>query len=381
LLSLELPMPDPLDELLAAPLFGPIPELLFLRAANHCLDVLTRRYPAYRAFLQRRGWSASVLNSPAQLDALPALFLPVLKGCAFSLPDDLAVAVRLTSSGTTGRPSVTPLDEADLQRRVAAMLAGYRGVRLVTGSVEVLAFLIDPAQTQMAGSVVIDACLRATREVRSVRYLVRLGPKGPDFAGAEAVMALREAAARGSVLLVGYPALMAAAMEGLCAAGVQKLPLPPGSRVLTGGGWKSFLPGVPIDRTAFQMRVAEFFGLEPAAVRDMYGLSECPAVFVQCDRGHYRVPAFARARAIDPETNEDVPEGEIGLLELTVPLTTSYPLLKILTTDKVRLTREGSVPGWCLTPCGRTSAARFETCAMKLGRALPAAADVVGRAS
>jgi hypothetical protein len=363
-------MPDPLETLVASPTFGPLPEVNFLQAADHCLDRLTRSYPAYRAFLRRRGWDGKPLITMEGLDTLPALFLPVLKGHAFPLPDDLAITVRLTSSGTTGQPSVTPLDEADMRRRVAAMLASYRGVGLVTGSVEALAFLVDPSQTQMAGSVVIDAVLRSIPEVRSVRYLVRMGPKGPDFAGPEAIAAIRETSARGPLLLVGYPALMSAAIQGLAAAGVPRMPLPAGSRILTGGGWKSFLPGVPIDRDAFQSQVAAYFGLPTSAVRDMYGLSECPAVFVQCERGRYRVPAFARARAIDPETNREMPAGEVGLLELTVPLTTSYPLLKILTTDKVTLTRDGGdMDARCLTPCGRTTAARFETCAMKMSRA------------
>src|SRR5205807_9147203 len=118
-------MPDPLDDLLAAPPFGPVPEPLFLKAANYCLGVLTHRYPAYAAFLRRGGWDGGALTSMAQLDALPALFLPVLKGYAFAPPDDLNVTVRLTSSGTTGQPSVTPLDEADMRRRVEAIPAAY----------------------------------------------------------------------------------------------------------------------------------------------------------------------------------------------------------------------------------------------------------------
>ena len=112
--------------------------------------------------------------------------------------------------------------------------------------------------------------------------------------------------------------------------------------------------------------------LPPSGVRDMFGLSESPAVFVQCEQGSYHVPAFARARAVDPETGREVPAGDVGLLELTVPLTTSYPLLKILTTDKVVLRAGCSCgrPGPHLTPRGRATAARYETCAMQIGRSL-----------
>jgi hypothetical protein len=95
-------------------------------------------------------------------------------------------------------------------------------------------------------------------------------------------------------------------------------------------------------------------------------------VFVQCEQGRYHVPAFARARAIDPETGRDVPAGEVGLLELTVPLTTSYPLLKILTTDKATLQTDCPCgrAGSFLTPRGRATAARYETCAMQIGKSV-----------
>jgi hypothetical protein len=366
---------DPLDDLLAAPPFTAAPdEGRFLAAVNGCLNVLCRRFPRYAAFLRERAAVplALPLTALAEVEAIPAVFLPVLKTYPFALPDEVEVTVRLTSSGTTGNPSVTPLDAPSMARRVAAMTASYRGLGVFAGRMDVLAFLLDPATTQMAGSLVIDATLRAAPEIRSVTYLARMGPKGPDFALADAADAVAEAARRGPVLVVGYPALIGAAMQALTAAGRKTLPLPAGSCVLTGGGWKTFLPGVHLDRDEFQQRAAAFFTVPPQAVRDMFGLSECPAVFVQCGRGGYHVPSFALARAIDPETGAEVPRGEVGLLQLTVPLTTSYPLLGILTTDKVAIERDCpcGLAAPVLVPRGRATAARFETCAMKIGRAV-----------
>lgn len=67
-----------------------------------------------------------------------------------------------------------------------------------------------------------------------------------------------------------------------------------------------------------------------------------------------------------------MPAGNEGLLQLTVPLTTSYPLLRILTTDRVALGRGCSCGRTTafLVPRGRVTAARYETCAMKIGRAV-----------
>src|SRR5436309_1276055 len=105
---------DPIDDLLrAAPFATAGPAAGFLPAVDACLGLLRRRFPRYTEFIDRRGGPAVALPIAdiEQVDALPALFLPVLKTYRFELPADLPVAVRLTSSGTTGAPSVVPLDE------------------------------------------------------------------------------------------------------------------------------------------------------------------------------------------------------------------------------------------------------------------------------
>ncbi len=227
----------------------------------------------------------------------------------------------------------------------------------------------------MAGSVVIDAVLRSHPEVEGISYLAKMGAQGPAFDAETAKEAIASAGDRGAVLCVGYPALITSAIHELQQAGVRSLPLPEGSLVLTGGGWKSFLPGVPIDQREFRELASQFFGLPSSALRDMFGMAESPSVFVQCERGGYHVPSFTWAQAIDPETGEEVPLGETGLLQLTTPLTTCYPLLKILTTDKVRICENCpcGIPAPTIVPQGRVSAARYETCATKIGTALSSA--------
>ena len=366
-------MTSAIDSLLQAPAFTTSgPSDAFLAATDECLALLRSRFPAYAEFLKQRGFNYSSVAKLEQLTSLPPIFLPVLKSYAFPIPEATVVAIRLTSSGTTGQPSVTPLDEIDWKRRTFAMFASYQALDLFAGELSALCFLMDPATTKMAGSLVIDAVLRHAKQIQSVSYLARMGMAGPEFAVPAAITALINAVQTGPVVFIGYPALIAGLINGLEKSGMVRFPLPPGSRILTGGGWKSFLPGVSLDQGDFRAKAASFFGIPPQTIRDMYGLSECPAVFVQCEQGHYHVPAWAWAQAIDPETNRDVPEGENGLLQLTVPLTVSYPLLKILTTDKVQI-RGGCTCGRLapfLQPCGRVTAARFETCAMKIGKAV-----------
>src|SRR5262249_59800956 len=121
----------------------------------------------------------------------------------------------LTSSGTTGKPSLTPLDALSWEYRVAAMRASYAALGLLEGEATALCFLMDPATTQMAGSVVIDAVLKSVPQVKAIHYLARMTPSGPHFLVEQVGAHLAAAIARGPVVLVGYPALMAAAMQTL----------------------------------------------------------------------------------------------------------------------------------------------------------------------
>ena len=354
-----------LDRLLKQPAFAPAPEDLFQLTVSGCVSKLRNSFPRYAEFLESRRFDGS-------LATLPAIFLPVLKTYPFAMPLHTEIVRTLTSSGTTGKPSATPLDEDSWSYRVRAMRESYSALGLLDRDATALCFLMDPTTTQMAGSVVIDAVLQSVPQVQAIHYLAKMTPTGPAFAAEQAPALFAEAMTRGSVVLVGYPALIAATMQALAKMGRTSLALPPGSRILTGGGWKSFLPGLTLDRETFRAQAAAFFGVPPTDIRDMYGLSECPAVFVECDHGHFHGPAWCRAGAINPETNRAVPYGEDGLLQLTCPLTLSYPLVKILTTDRISMGR-GCACGRgapFVVPRGRVSAARFETCAMKIGQAV-----------
>ncbi len=357
----------------------PTPGEDFCAAVSDCLNILWERFPHYAEFLERR--SPGVFNRPleslADVQKLPAMFLPILKQTPFPLPQDFTPSITLTSSGTSGQPSRIPLDAENMQRRISAMSLMYEAMGIVSGPTTAIAFLLDPATTQMAGSLVIDGVLRAHPQVNAISYLAKMSETGPAFDSESANLAITKAKAQGAVLCVGYPALITAAIGHFKKTGIETLPLSDGSLVLTGGGWKSFLPGVQIDQSEFRDLASDFFQLPKKNIRDMYGMAECPAVFVQCEQGGYHVPGFTWAQAIDPETGDEVSTGEIGLLQLTTPLTTSYPLLKILTTDKIAINPgcPCGIPAPVIIPKGRVTAARFETCAMKIGQAVSSAAS------
>jgi len=340
---------------------SPSSDELFQSALHACLEVLKERYPDYESFLTRKGLG---FGFP------PAVFLPVLKRIRLDPPSDLTVVEVITSSGTHGKPSAIPLDGFSLEMRIAAIQQVYEGMGVIAGFCHAYCFMLDPQDSKMAGSVVIAKVLRSYGQIAHVSFVAKVN-KNSLAINHDKIRDLISDVRRGiPVLLLGYPAMIWAVMSALQLEGLTTLPLPAGSFVLTGGGWKSFLPGLLLEQQAFREALSAFFALEPAQIRDMFGLSESPVVFLACERGAYHAPAFSRIRAYDPMAQQAVSDGQSGLLEITSPLSCSYPLISVLSTDKIV---HGShcpcgLPGSYFLPRGRLTSTDFETCAMRIER-------------
>src|SRR5262245_25796638 len=96
---------DPLALLLAEPAFGTSPGEMFDVALTHAVRRLRLIFPKYDEFLAARGIHFDTsFTSLADIDRLPAIFLPVLKTYSFEMPSSVKIVRTLTSSGTTGQP-------------------------------------------------------------------------------------------------------------------------------------------------------------------------------------------------------------------------------------------------------------------------------------
>jgi len=340
---------------------NPLSDELFETALHACLEVLKARYPEYERFLGRKG---------SRFGFVPPVFLPTLKKIRLEPPSNMAVAETITSSGTSGKPCAIPLDDLSLEMRVAAVQRVYEAMGIIAGSCHAYCFMQGPQHSKMAGSVVFARVLQSYPQIARISFLAKQKENSLTV-NHDKVSDLISDVQRGiPVLLLGYPAMIWAVVSGLKLQGLTKLALPAGSFVLTGGGWKSFLPGLTLEQEIFNKALSDFFVLEPSHIRDMFGLSESPVVFLACERGAYHVPAFCRIRAYDPGLQKAAPYGQSGLLEITSPLSCSYPLISVLSTDKIV---HGShcpcgLPGSFFFPRGRLHSTDFETCAMRIER-------------
>jgi hypothetical protein len=123
--------------------------------------------------------------------------------------------------------------------------------------------------------------------------------------------------------------------------GPPRLKLPPGSRILETGGYKSRSREMP--KPELHRLISKRLGIDPVFIVCEYGMSELSSQAY--DRvagavaGGFRFPSWARARIISPETGRDADEGEAGLLQI-LDLANVWSALAVLTGD-VAVQREG----------------------------------------
>ncbi len=100
-----------------------------------------------------------------------------------------------------------------------------------------------------------------------------------------------------------------------------------------------------VTKEIFKDRVEKVLGMPGQNIRDLFGMVEHGIPYVDCEHGRLHVPIYARVRAVDPETLQDLGIGRPGLMHLMTPYLSSYPSISLLATDI------GIVEDKC--PCGR----------------------------
>jgi len=234
------------------------------------------------------------------------------------------------SSGTAGPPSLIPRDRPTL-----AALRCSSGVRLPwaprAGTYDCL--LTTPAGL---GQGIQSGAAGLTGGAVGTHYL----PPAPDAQDAHAATAFLQAvvAAHRPVIVYGTPSGLRLLLDKV-ATPAGTLRLPPGSCVVTGGGWKR---GAPQDLAALFEAAGQQLGVPRDRCMDTYSSAELNTVFVSCAEGRYHVPPVVEAVVLDDllqPIQDDEPEGRLAVLD---PFAHSYPGF-VAAGDAVRLRRD---------PCG-----------------------------
>lgn len=330
------------ESLLEAPLYGlPQPEKERRLAAT--LAELTAHHraacPAYRRL-------TDVLHPPLpaepRLADLPYLPVGLFKSHRLTSVPTAEISTTLTSSGTTGQlPSQIFLDKATAHRQSRALAA-------------IMSHILGPRRLPM---LIIDTSdLLKNRAAFSARGAGVLGMMTfgaqPRFALDPEMKLDRVAVEEFLVKHGGQPFLLFGFtfmvwmhfFEQLAGRGLDL-----GNGILVhSGGWKK-LADRAVDNATFKAELRRATGLR--RVYNFYGMVEqVGSVFLEGEDGLLYPPAFADVIVRDPDTMEEAPPGQVGVLQVLSMIPTSYPGHSLLTEDLGVIERidHARLPG-----CGR----------------------------
>ena len=221
------------------------------------------------------------------------------------------------SSGTSGRPSIVPRD-----RETWAALCGngryYGEVRTRTADCLLLVPRLGTLGLQAAATGLAAGAERTHWLLESEAQAQ--GDWRPPATDSAVAFLERAAAERRPALVFGPPGEAATLCEAMLAQG-RSVRLATGSRVVTGGGWKT---GRPLARPDLLAVVRSALGLAPSSVSDGYSATELNAVLSTCDEGRYHVPPLLEVLLLDDAFEWLGPGDGEGLLAFLDPFACSY---------------------------------------------------------
>ncbi len=273
----------------------------------------------YRKYALRKGRTPDTVRAWRDIPAVPiAAFKATTLACE---PVEGAAAIFM-SSGTTGGPERRSRHyHPHLRLYDASVRATFGGTvvpDVAPGALPMLA-LFPPPATLPHSSLAYWLAL-VMREFGAPGSRFAMTEEGLDLPGI--ARALREAERAGTPLcLLGASFSFVHLFDALEADGL-RFALPAGSRVLDTGGFKG--QSREIGRGELYGLVRDRLGVPRERCVNMYGMTEHSTQFIdstirdqvlgRTGPRHKIVPPWARTLVVDPETLEELPPGEIGLL-------------------------------------------------------------------
>ncbi|HZU05630.1 MAG TPA: zinc-binding dehydrogenase [Chloroflexota bacterium] len=338
------PRPEMEEELLAfigRGVDAPRDEAEFNALALRLFAYQFRHNRPYRQYCERKGRTPDNVTRWQDIPAVPiGAFKETVLACE---PPERAVAC-FQSSGTTGEkrsrhyhPSLAVYDLSATLNWQAHVLPEGRPMRLL---------VISPPREELPHSSLAHylSLMVERYGAPGSAFFLREGRLDLDAL----VAALRASEASGEpVALLGTSFAFVHVLDDLAARG-QRFQLPPGSRVMDTGGFKG--RSREVSRGELYRMLRDTFGIPREYCVNMYGLTEHSTQFLDAVlRNHlagvvaprYKtVPPWARTRVLDPETLEELPPGEMGLL-CHYDLANRASVLAVLTEDIGYLLGEG----------------------------------------
>ena len=274
--------------------------------------------PAYRKFCQARAITPEVTTHWTQIPAVPT---SAFKELAISCLPPAKRTRAFHSSGTTAQqPSRHFHSSESLAIYEASLLAWFR----FQVQPERRLLMLTPSPVNAPNSSLAHMFETIRRD---------FGAPEESFAGAvaedgswtlnfeSAVNAIENACGSGERMVVLGTAFSFVHLLDYLAGKNLRFTLPPGSRVMETGGYKNRSRVLP--KAELHALITERLGVASSDILCEYGMSELSSQAYDTETRHsslvtrhFRLPPWARAQIISPETSREVRDGETGLVRI-----------------------------------------------------------------
>ncbi len=329
--------------------------------------------PEYRQLIENMGWSAEKISQVENLADIP--FIPTLyfkHHKMDSLPGKKMIT-RATSSGTSGNKSDIGYDVGSLWRALGMSISigrkhgliSFRPCRYIILGYQARNLLGKSKVREKAVAKTAYAFTMLAPAVSRIYALpFRNGEYTLDLEGIKKAL-IKYSKGKTPVRLMGFPFHAYWLLTHMKEEGI-KCPLPKGSVIAFGGGWKEYYSQKADKETMYEL-VEEILGIPSDRCWEFFGAVEHPILYTTCKNHHFHVPIHSRVLIRDVDTFEPVPNGTTGLVNLMTPMVKSAPLLSIMTDDLGILHNPSECGCGISTPyleiLGRVGMADITTCA------------------
>ena len=306
---------------------------VFVKAMQDNIAFHMANCPEYKEILDYFNFKLDDLNNIEDLWKIPPLPTSYLKNTTMlSKPYD-KLFIRTTSSGTGGSKTLSGYDKSSAICALSMALKVMRFHNLISFK-RTNYIVLGPKpdknnQTATAKALKYFTILAPTKKIE---YAVKFVNGEYQVDVDDLIKAIKKFEQEGKpVRIIGFPAYLKLLLEELASRNV-KINLNKDSKILFGGGWKTFFADEIPKEELFAM-ASDTLGIKRCNFKDHFITAEHPVNYVACENNHFHVPIFSRIVIRDVNTLKTVENGTPGVLNLITPILSSAPYGSIITDD------------------------------------------------
>jgi hypothetical protein len=275
---------------------------LFVKAMKANIAFHRQSCRSYREILESFDFDLGSLSGIDDLAKIPPLPTSYLKSKTLLSKPYNKLLVKITSSGTSGRKTLSGFDLGPGLCGLLMVLKVFRFHRIF--SLKPTNYIILGYQPDKSNQTAIAKSLKAVTLLappKKVEYALVLDD-GEYQINTEGLInsIVKFSKESRPVRIIGFPAYFRMFLDELRARNI-RVQLHNDSKVMLGGGWKSFF-SEEISKDELYREANRTLGISRHNFKDHFSTAEHPINYLSCANDHFHIPVFSRVIIRDVET-------------------------------------------------------------------------------